>query len=1018
MTKVDGIMSLTGKNRWKDFAMKQTGFLDLGERAPELWPWPWPCIELEYDMDIVKSTIGADQFPLERKNELLEDFDCANAVQVIDWGSKPSELSRPTKVYLLLGLGSDLTVFKFEGTFLPLMQHLDIVRQYECQANGYWKLGLKELKGVIETFASRSLDAATAESDVRGKHTATTESVAAATAGTTELAAAAANSTTHGATGAAVKKQSADAATTTTSNTQTASLLQPSLNTKPATAHTSAPSVPAMIESAKAYKGCTSSSRKNNNVHADNDDDVSEMEGSCYALSSPGCGNTIVTASPPKVSSERSSRRSKKVTNIETKVGPIKATRSRSNKVTLPRIDLRTPARTTSYPSKKVASSTLAKEAKARSVKQFEASSAVEAAPLPKRRGRPRKADATLTIQQTSAPVAKAAGKNSATSTTKKASAAEKNQVALSHDEPWSTLRNQSGKTTVPESIVRTPPPVNKTTNGRASSRRVATTNKKRSVTTPVAESVVTSSSKSSTVKRAKKTPADSSMRKATASCGKTKIISECDSRPNLLAPPFSTIPTSPIVAKAYRATSILTAASEVLYLPDQKRLNGEKLEACLEVLKTSYQASSPVVDQSAMPHLANNLLVLEQFIRGAIDSEGANGGKENDGASIYVCGGPGIGKTSGVKFVCEKVIQAVPVDDDCRSPLLCYVNAVSVRASTDPMSSLFGELASSAGSHSFKSSPASLKQILSRNSKQFVVLVLDEIDTLVSDSKLERYSKAELALSKVFGCAADENYPLVMIGISNTIGSDKYERLNKIGKFQRTIEFCRYTAPELQYIIERRVGTKVIEEAALRLMTNKVAKASGDVRAALDMVADAVKYRLQTLSSVEYGAIATMTKPLVTLKDHIKSSQLAQDSLAERIRGIPLFGKIVLCVMVTLARKSVQLAKVHDLRECVTACLTDFPDELQMLSPESFQDILGMLVDQNVLKMDRVVGGAMGRLSTAQYQHQMVRLGTQLQDVGDVVQKDLIDKQGFWAKIEHQAREYWNLLSDKPNAN
>lgn len=195
--------------------------------------------------------------------------------------------------------------------------------------------------------------------------------------------------------------------------------------------------------------------------------------------------------------------------------------------------------------------------------------------------------------------------------------------------------------------------------------------------------------------------------------------------------------------------------------------------------------------------------------------------------------------------------------------------------------------------------------------------------------------------------------------------------------------------------------------------MCKKVAKASGDVRAALDMVADAVKYRLESLSPVERNAIVTASKPLVTIKEHTQSVKMAQDNLAERIRDIPLYGKIVLCVLVTLAREDVQFARIKDLRECVTACLGDFPDELQTMSPENFMIMLETLVDQNVLKMDQVPAGVRERLSTASYQQEMVRLGTQLEDVSEVVEKDLVDKQGFWAKIELQARAHWRLVSD-----
>ena len=195
--------------------------------------------------------------------------------------------------------------------------------------------------------------------------------------------------------------------------------------------------------------------------------------------------------------------------------------------------------------------------------------------------------------------------------------------------------------------------------------------------------------------------------------------------------------------------------------------------------------------------------------------------------------------------------------------------------------------------------------------------------------------------------------------------------------------------------------------------MCKKVAKASGDVRAALDMVADAVRHRLGSLSAMERNAIVSTPKALVTLKDHTQSVKLAQDNLAERIQDIPLYGKIVLCVLVTLARDEVQFAKIKDLRECVTACLGDFPDELQTMSPENFKSILETLVDQNILKMDHVPVNMRDRLSTASYQQEMVRLGSQLEDVSEVVRRDLVEMQGFWAKIEHQARVQWNLMSD-----
>jgi hypothetical protein len=228
--------------------------------------------------------------------------------------------------------------------------------------------------------------------------------------------------------------------------------------------------------------------------------------------------------------------------------------------------------------------------------------------------------------------------------------------------------------------------------------------------------------------------------------------------------------------------------------------------------------------------------------------------------------------------------------------------------------------------------------------------------------------------------------------------------------QFHQTLQFRRYTEAELQHILESRVGTKVIAADAIKLICKKVAKSSGDVRAALDMTADAVQYRLKQLQDHELNAVAILSKPLVSIREHVASAKLTQDDLAGRIRDIPLFGKIVLCVLVTLALEGVQFAKVMDLRVCVTDCLDDFPDELQAMSSENFQLILETLVDQNVLKMDSATADSRSRLSAASYQLETVRLGTQLQDVCEVVKTELVEKQGFWAKIEDRARAHWKI--------
>ena len=149
------------------------------------------------------------------------------------------------------------------------------------------------------------------------------------------------------------------------------------------------------------------------------------------------------------------------------------------------------------------------------------------------------------------------------------------------------------------------------------------------------------------------------------------------------------------------------------------------------------------------------------------------------------------LGKTSGIKHVCERVIQDTEVDDDCRKPVLCYLNAVSIRSSQTPMESLFSELAFSAGFRTGNSA-ATVKNLLSRKPKKCIVLILDEIDALVSDvNSGGASSKSEQALQAILDCAANESYPLALIGISNTIGNDKFNRIRSMGKVCADVWFC-----------------------------------------------------------------------------------------------------------------------------------------------------------------------------------------------------------------------------------
>ncbi len=75
---------------------------------------------------------------------------------------------------------------------------------------------------------------------------------------------------------------------------------------------------------------------------------------------------------------------------------------------------------------------------------------------------------------------------------------------------------------------------------------------------------------------------------------------------------------------------------------------------------------------------------------------------------------------------------------------------------------------------------------IWKRIKKEMILVVVDEIDLLVSKSNQAvegRLSGTEGVLQTLLDYAGDEAMPFAVIGISNSSANDKYHRLNEIGK-------------------------------------------------------------------------------------------------------------------------------------------------------------------------------------------------------------------------------------------
>lgn len=221
--------------------------------------------------------------------------------------------------------------------------------------------------------------------------------------------------------------------------------------------------------------------------------------------------------------------------------------------------------------------------------------------------------------------------------------------------------------------------------------------------------------------------------------------------------------------------------------MPDKYDTLGEKLDAALMALMVDESTQSLSFNLSAESSLHFNLNTVMTFLNGVIDSAGRHGATEQDAAALYVCGRPGTGKTSGVRWCFEELLKKMKTQDDpdhTLEPVFCRVSANHLQAGNGAHNVLMNEISAALGDH--VTTAKSLRANLTKT-KRLLVLVLDEVDTMLSTGKQrEPTVGTEKLLQSILKWANDGAFKMALVGIANTIGTwqdGKYERLHNLGK-------------------------------------------------------------------------------------------------------------------------------------------------------------------------------------------------------------------------------------------
>lgn len=218
-----------------------------------------------------------------------------------------------------------------------------------------------------------------------------------------------------------------------------------------------------------------------------------------------------------------------------------------------------------------------------------------------------------------------------------------------------------------------------------------------------------------------------------------------------------------------------------------------DKLVSCLDALKQSNYANAPTICSSdgtkvKKSKFSSNILMVSQFVQGVLMSRGRNGTgnvNQESSAALYICGPPGLGKTSGVHWCCNHVAKSTLANDV--NLKICHVNASYLTAQSTPLRLVMKEIAASMGIKSPHPSEATITKSLSdtKNSRVLLVVV-DEVDAFVTGTG--RATNASDCLQTLLHWANNPKIQMGLIGISNSMNDSKVSDILELGAVSEVI--------------------------------------------------------------------------------------------------------------------------------------------------------------------------------------------------------------------------------------
>lgn len=288
-----------------------------------------------------------------------------------------------------------------------------------------------------------------------------------------------------------------------------------------------------------------------------------------------------------------------------------------------------------------------------------------------------------------------------------------------------------------------------------------------------------------------------------------------------------------------------------------------------------------------------------------ALRSAISGGGK---GTSLYISGTPGTGKTATV----HHALRLLAAERGLPPFRTLEVNGMKLSSPQQVYSLLWegltGQHASVARAQQLLDKRFSAPSKKRRCGAEVVVLLLDELDYLVT--------RTQSVIYNLFEWATSGHAPLALIGISNTM--DLPERLlprvhSRLGI--RRVSFLPYSHSEIAAIIaDRLTGLDAFEPKGVELCARKVAAVSGDIRRALEvcrLAAQLAEREEVRAVGPPAGGGGAAAPAYVDLAHIDKASKQLRGSASLRCLGATPKQQLLLLCCAVLQQKKTGLAEV-----------------------------------------------------------------------------------------------------------